>query len=282
MSRQSNIKWRIQDERELAQVARDFNRKLDRLVQDNPKLAYIYPKFYNDKTKQLESEFTIDTIKSLIYSRTDYNRMLSMLKRFLKEGAEEIIDAPGNDYGSKVTKWEFNEIYKRRDIVNKLRGQRYDRIKDLEMATGEGDLGYTLGERFGMGLASRLSLNPTTAFTPSQSQTDIHFKFASLLKQSSVNYFKEKDKQLKETVIREIKRNFNVADVADVIDAIEKMDNELFVLKFEVHGDGMEMFYPPERGSEEYWAYVSELKRYWLNDLAIPSNDVVTSMMLNM
>ena len=30
MSRQSNIKWRIQDERELAQVARDFNRKLDR------------------------------------------------------------------------------------------------------------------------------------------------------------------------------------------------------------------------------------------------------------
>ena len=54
MSRQSNIKWRIQDERELAQVARDFNRKLDRLVQDNPKLAYIYPKFYNDKTKQLE------------------------------------------------------------------------------------------------------------------------------------------------------------------------------------------------------------------------------------
>ena len=103
----------------------------------------------------------------------------------------------------------------------------------------------------------------------------------SLLKQSSVNYFKEKDKQLKETVIREIKRNFNVADVADVIDAIEKMNNELFVLKFEAHGDGMEMFYPPERGTEEYWAYVSELKRYWLNDLAIPSTNAVTSMMLN-
>ena len=78
------------------------------------------------------------------------------------------------------------------------------------------------------------------------------------------------------------KSDVNVADVADVIDAIEKMDNELFVLKFEAHGDGMEMFYPPERGTEEYWAYVSELKRYWLNDLAIPSNDVVTSMMLNM
>ena len=281
MSRQSNIKWRIQDERELAQVTRDFNRKLDRLVQDNPKLAYIYPKFYNDTTKQLESELTIDTIKSLIYSRTDYNRMINMLKRFLKEGAEEIVDAPGNDYGSKVTKWQLNEQTKRAAIVNKLRGQRYDRIKDLEMATGEGNLGYTVGERFGMGSASRLSLNPTNAFTSSQGQTDIHFKFASLLKQSSTNYFNEKDKLLKETVIREILRNFNRSDVADIIESIMNMDTKLFVLKFEAHGDGMEMFYPPERGTEEYWSYVEELRRYWTNDLAIPSTDVVTSMMLN-
>ena len=41
------------------------------------------------------------------------------------------------------------------------------------------------------------------------------------------------------------------------------MDNEEFVLKFEAHGDGMEMVYPPERGTPEYEANLEELRTYW-------------------
>ena len=44
------------------------------------------------------------------------------------------------------------------------------------------------------------------------------------------------------------------------------MDNEEFVLKFEAHGDGMEMVYPPERGTSEYEANLEELKRYWMSE----------------
>lgn len=281
MSRQYNIKWRVQDERELAQVARDFNRKLDRLIQENPKNASALPQFYNPITDQLESWLSIDTIKSLIKTRSDYNRMLTMLKRFMKEGAEEIIEAPGNEYGTKVTKWEAQEMLKRARRVNEKRAERLNTLSNLEMQSSEGELGYTLGERFGMGLASRVSLNPTNAFTPSQTTRDVHYKFGSLLKQSGDKYFNEKDKILKDNFIREIERNYAREDVIDVINAINNMDGEMFVLKFEAHGDGMEMIYPPKKGTEEYNAYLEELRRYWMNNNVLPPTSAVVSTLLN-
>lgn len=281
MPKQYNIKWRIKDERELAKVARDFNRKLDRLVQENPKYGSVFPEFYNESTQQLESYLTVEGLKELISSRKDYNRMVSMLKRFMVEGAEEIVDAPGNEYGGKLTKWQVQEMQKREKITNVSKEGRLEKLQNLEMEIGEGKLGYTLGERFGMGLASRKQLNPTKAFTPYQGQKDFHYKFFSLLKQSSTGYYERKDKELKETFIREMERNYNSTDVSDVISAIRRMNNETFVLKFEAHGDGMEQVYPPERDTPEYWANVEELKRYWLDDFALPPTAEVTATLLN-
>jgi hypothetical protein len=63
-----------------------------------------------------------------------------------------------------------------------------------------------------------------------------------------------------------MKRNYNRRDVRDVIKTIRDMDNEKFVLMFEAHGDGMEMVYPPERGTPEYDANLEELKSYWLTE----------------
>ena len=282
MSKQYNIKWRLEDERELGQVARDFNRKLGRLIDANPKAKNILPQFYNPLTQQLESEISVNTLKSLITTRADYNRYIGMLKRFLREGAEEIVDAPGNQYGTKTTKWHIQEMGRLKGIVNRRKQERLDMFKDIEMASSEGSLGYSLGERFGMGLASRNQLSPTNSFTPSQTQIDVNFKLSSLMKQSKTEYYNEKDELLKNNYIRELERNFNRKDVSDVIKTIKNMDSDLFVLKFEAHGDDMEMVYPPERGTTEYKAHVEELKNYWSNTNAIQLTPAILATLLNM
>ena len=282
MSKQYNIKWRLEDERELGQVARDFNRKLGRLIDANPKAKNILPQFYNPLTQQLESEISVNTLKSLITTRADYNRYIGMLNRFLREGAEEIVDAPGNQYGTKTTKWHIQEMGRLKGIVNRRKQERLDMFKDIEMASSEGSLGYSLGERFGMGLASRNQLSPTNSFTPSQTQIDVNFKLSSLMKQSKTEYYNEKDELLKNNYIRELERNFNRKDVSDVIKTIKNMDSDLFVLKFEAHGDDMEMVYPPERGTTEYKAHVEELKNYWSNTNAIQLTPAILATLLNM
>lgn len=263
MPRQYNIKWRLKDERELAQVARDFNRKLSRLISENPENANILPKFYNQDTQQLESEIAVNTLKELIKTRNDYNRYVRMMKRFLKEGAETIVDAPDNEYGTKTTKWHIQEMGRLKGIVNKRKKERLEQFEGLEMELGEGKLGYTLGERFGMGLAAKNQLNPTKAFTPSQTQSDINFKLSSLMRQSKSSYYAEKDSILKKNYIRELERNYKRSDVRNVIAAIKGMPDEDFVIKFEAHGDDMEMVYPPEQGTVEYQANVKELADYW-------------------
>ena len=50
------------------------------------------------------------------------------------------------------------------------------------------------------------------------------------------------------------------------------MNHEAFLLKFEAKGDAFEFAYPPD--TEQYNAYLSELKGYWLN------TNLVTSFML--
>ena len=101
------------------------------------------------------------------------------------------------------------------------------------------------------------------------------------MKQSKTSYYNEKDLILKNNYIRELERNFNRSDVADVINAIKSMDNDLFVLKFEAHGDGMEMVYPPEKGTPEYQAHVEELRNYWLNTNALQLTPAILATLLN-
>lgn len=283
MPNPNNIKWRVQDEEELRRVARNFNDKLRRLVKKNPENKNILPQFYNEKTEQFESRITVATLKDLIQTRADFNRQLNMLKRFSKRGAEVIVEAPDNIYGTRTTKWQRQETARLVSIVNRKRQERLDKLNLVEMANAEGKLGYTLGQMFGMGLASANKLNPTKAFTPSQTQTDLKFKMRSLIYEARSRYHQDRDQLLKENYIKALVENYNEADIRDVITAIRNMNPDLFVLKFEARGDKFEMAYPPDRNSEEYRNYVSELKAYWLGntsllDIAGPG---MTSALLN-
>ena len=97
------------------------------------------------------------------------------------------------------------------------------------------------------------------------------------MRESSTNYHKNRDALLKDNYINELRKNYNETDIADVIDTIKGMDNNLFVLKFEARGDKFELAYPPDRGSEEYRNYVSELKGYWLKDTTLEDTESSTT-----
>lgn len=267
-------------------MARNFNDKLRRLVKKNPENKNILPQFYNQKTDAFESRITIDNLKSLIQTRQDFNRELNMLKRFSKRGAEKIVDAPGNDYGTKTTLWQRQETARMAGLVNRRRRERLDVLGAVEVMNASGKLGYTLGEMFGMGLASRNKLQPTKAFTPSQSQTDLKYKMRALMNESRTNYHRDRDQILKENYTKTLLENFDKRDIKEVVDTIRRMNPDLFVLKFEAKADAFEFAYPPARGSEEYKGYVSELQGYWLNNNTILGvntalSQSITSTLLN-
>lgn len=269
MQKRYNIKWRLEDEKEIRRVARNFNDKLRRLVKENPQNKNILPQFYNESTDSFESRITVASLKDLIKTRQDYNRLTNMLKRFSKRGAEEIIDIDVNEYGTKTTKWQKAEMSRMAGIVNRKRQERLDRLNIVEMASAQGELGYTLGEMFGMGLASRNKLNPTKAFTKAQSQTDLKYKQRALLQESRSTYHRDRDEILKENYIRTLLENYDPRDVREIASKIRNMEPELFLLKFEARGDKFEMLYSPSRGSEEYRNYLEEMRGYWLKNEAI-------------
>ena len=279
MSRQYNIKWREQDEKELRRVARNFNDKLRREVKKSPENKNILPQFYNENTEQFESRITVTMLHDLIKTRADYNRMLNMLKRFSQRGAEKIVDAPSNDYGTRTTKWQKQEMARMVGIVNRKRQERLNKLNLVEMMNSQGSLGYTLGQMFGMGLASKNKLSPTKAFTPSQSQTDLKYKFRGLLTESKTTYHQDRDMLLKENYIRTLQENYKTKDIQDVISKIRGMGSDTFVLKFEAKGDAFEFAYPPDE--EQYQNYLSELKGYWLNDSILDYSPALTTALLN-
>lgn len=246
-------------------MERNFNAKLRRLVKENPENKNILPQFFNEKTQQFESRITLQTLKSLIQTRQDFNRELNMLKRFSKRGAERIVEAPGNEYGSRITLWQRTEMNRMASIVNARRRERLAKLGLVEVMSAEGGMGYTLGQMFGMGLASRNQLQPTKAFTAAQSQSDLKQKLRMLQNESRSGYHQERDEVLRENYTRELLRNYDRRDIQDVVDVIRKMPSDLFILKFEGKPDAFEYAYPPEKGTPEYDGYVSELKGYWLN-----------------
>ena len=248
----------------MRRTARNFNDKIRRLLAKNPDNRNILPQFFNEKTQQFESRITVDYLKKSIQTRQDYNRMVNMLKRFSKRGAERVVSAPGNEYGSKITRWQKAEMIRMQGIVNRKRRERLSLLKTVEVMNVGGKLGYTLGEMFGMGLASRNQLTPQHAFTPSQSQTDIKYKARVLIGESASQYYAYRDELLRTNFISTLKQNFNESDIKDIIDAINAMDHEAFVIKFEAKVDSFEFAYPPARGSEEYKNYVSALRGYWV------------------
>lgn len=95
--RESLIRWKINDYKELEKAVNSFNRKIKRLER-------------RGKTSLPETLDYVETRKE-IRSRKELNRILRSLEDFKKKGSEEIIKLQS---GTEITKWEYGEVKKAR------------------------------------------------------------------------------------------------------------------------------------------------------------------------
>lgn len=95
-SRQSKIKWQQKDYLSLGRAVANFNKKINKLQSEEKKLYLPELKNYKD-------------IKENIQTRSELNRIINSLKRFSKEGAEDLYVTKA---GEQITKWERKELRK--------------------------------------------------------------------------------------------------------------------------------------------------------------------------
>jgi tagatose-1,6-bisphosphate aldolase len=107
------IKWRKQDYLSLGRAVSNFNKKINELQKEEKKLYLPETVSYKD-------------IKSKIYTRNEFNRVLNSLKRFSKKGAENPVLT--RDY-NVITKWEQQELRKTNKNCKKRTSKNNVRIR---------------------------------------------------------------------------------------------------------------------------------------------------------
>ena len=95
-STQSKIRWQQKDYLSLGRAVANFNKKINKLQSEEKKLYLPELKNYKD-------------IKENIHTRSELNRVINSLKRFSKEGAEDLYVTKA---GEQLTKWERQELRK--------------------------------------------------------------------------------------------------------------------------------------------------------------------------
>ena len=243
-------KWRETDEADLTRAVRKFNAKVTRLEKE-----------MGQKEKAaLPERASAKQLKKLIGSRQDLRRELKALERFSKEGAEELVEIPGNDYNLKVTKWQKEEMTRRAPLINRKREEKRKKLADVDMTSRGEKLGYKKGQ-IGMGRAEEHALDPIEPFTSKMNRPDLRMKFRQIMRESQSDYWDRRDEILRKNYIKGIEQNFPTG-ADDIISLIEDMDFTDFRKVFEAEGGKFEHLYPP-RGEEEYQEYLSALRATW-------------------
>lgn len=249
MSKYHKIKWTDDDTKQLRRVVQNFNAKINRLAKKDPQNKNALPE-----------KVTVRQLKELIKTRQDLKREINTLKRFSKRGAETLEVAPGNDYNTKITKWQRVEMNRRLAIVNRKRANRLKELEEIQLSNRGKPLGYKRGE-LGMGSVEANSLRPKKAFTPSMTGFEISRKWKSLLKESQSSYYDEADYRLRDNYIKALKENYHEDDIKEVIKKIESMDIKDFLDKFRSEDAPFEWAYPADL--LQYYSYVDGVESMW-------------------
>ena len=103
LPKQSKIRWQRGDYITLGKAVSQFNKKINELQKDESK-------------DYLPDTLEYKEVKENITSRKELNRVINSLRRFKKEGAEELYTL---ESGQQITKWEKHELILQRNIAEK-------------------------------------------------------------------------------------------------------------------------------------------------------------------
>lgn len=115
MPKFNKIRWREDDKKELARLAKNFNAKIEYQLKKNPELKDVLP----EKVK-------VKDLKKDIVSRKDLNRTLDKLATFSQKGMEKVVT---NEKGERATLFEIEQTKKN---VRRLNAQRRAEQKKID------------------------------------------------------------------------------------------------------------------------------------------------------
>lgn len=249
MSRRRKNNWKQDKREELRKAVRNFNDKIRRLEKKDPKNKAALPE--KVKLKELES---------LLETKHDFNREINSLRRFSERGAEKLVKMPNNAYDSvKITKWQRDDMRRRKRTINRNRKKRKELIESIEMESRGEKLGYTKAQ---MGKISERELDPIKDFTPHMDHQDRREKFRVMLRESQNNYWKNRDDIMKQAYIKSLENNFNPNEIVDIIDAIDDTPTDAFRRIYEANGGNFERNYP--MNEEQRVQAMTELRSIWI------------------
>lgn len=257
MSKQYKIRWTESDLTELEKAVRNFNAKVNRLTKSNPQIKNALPE-----------RVQVSHIKELINTRNDLRREINTLRRFSKRGAEEIVNVPGSDYNTKITRWQRTEMNRRISVINRRRAKRLEELASTEQKSRGESLGYTKAQ-IGMGKPELVALEPMNAFYRTMGYEDVKQRWKSIVSQSQSDYYTKKDYQVRENYIKGIETNYDVENVQDIIDYIKSLDIKDFMKVFNEEGATFEIVSPKGKSNQaikmsEYESYETALRSTWL------------------
>lgn len=126
MAVQNKIRWKQGDYIKLGKAVSDFNRKINELQAEERKLY-------------LPENIEYKEIKESITTRNELNRILNSLRRFKREGAEELYTTQA---GEEMTKWERRELgIQSRIAQNRLRNELKELNRPLENGYSRAEMG---------------------------------------------------------------------------------------------------------------------------------------------
>lgn len=117
MAKQSKINWRKGDYISLGKAVSSFNKKINELNAEERKLY-------------LPENIEYSEIKQNITTRKELNRVINSLRRFQKQGAEDLYKT---ESGEEISKWERRELgIQSRIAQNRLKRELKELNKPLE------------------------------------------------------------------------------------------------------------------------------------------------------
>lgn len=163
-----------------------------------------------------------DIVKS-IETRADFNRIISSLKRFSVQGAEEPVKS---SRGAKSTKWEVDEFMHKQRIENARRTRERKKLNEEEMKSRGKKLGMKRGE---MGTIRENELKPSRKKFTNLSQKEWELAKGYIDNMLDASYREDKQKRMKANYIKGmIEAGFSQG----LIDLVEKTPLDKFIKTF--------------------------------------------------
>lgn len=242
----SKIRWTKSDYSRLRSSINKFNRKVVRLKSQG--LTYI------------PDEVKYKDYKNMIKSRRDLEREIKTLERFSRENATDLVYVESMEGKVPITRWQRNEINRRRGIINRRREKMASRLKDVEFSYQGKGMGYKVSN-IRMGTEIENSFIPFVTFGEGVSNLDVKKKWNAVLNQSQSDYLAYRTDILRKNIISELKKYYNVNDIKDVLKNIENMSDDELIRRFYRTGGNFEPIYASD---EHYEYFLNDLRANWL------------------